>query len=264
MELRPGGIDIFYLDESGSDGWHIVTAVRIPFIRQIEDRWVIEWQSILDRATEWRRELSKRHRILFRKEIHANKLLMCKDLYHKSGRNLDPSESVAAYTDAVASLSFLPPNSIMTVAAKDSSKLFGWIGVEAAFMALMQRIRSHCEDKSENRNGMLFFDEGHDEYVRYFRRACVYLPTGSSTGGSRNLPLSMFTKDGNFKKSHFSYFIQVADLVSYAALQKIRFEAGVLNAKRAHRGHHEIYDKLPVSVVNRAVTRTRRDGIVVL
>lgn len=264
MELRPGGIDIFYLDESGSDGWHIITAVRVPFVRQTEGRWIIEWGQFLGLAESWRRALSKNHSILFRKEIHANKLLMCKDLYHKSGRNLDPTESLAVYADAISSISFLPSASIMTVAARDDSALFGWRGVEAAFMALMQRIRSHCEDRNENRNGMLFFDEGHDEYVKYFRRACVYLPTGSLSGNTRNLPLSMFTKDGNFKKSHFSYFIQIADIVSYAALQKMRFETGVLNAKRVQRGHHQLYDRLPAMTVNLAVTRLRRDGIVVL
>lgn len=264
MELRPGGIDIFYLDESGSDGWHIITAVRVPFIRHTDDSWIIKWAEYIDLATNWRRELSRRHNILFRKEIHANKLLMCKDLYHKSGRNLDPVESFSLYKDAVSSISFLPLKSLITVATRDETRLFGWRGIEAAFMALMQRIRSQCEDRNENRNGMLFFDEGHDEYVKYFRRACVYLPTGSISGGSRNLPLSMFTKDGNFKKSHFSYFIQIADVVSYAALQKMRFESGVLNAKRVQRGHHQLYDQLPQATVNLAVTRSRRDGIVVL
>jgi hypothetical protein len=264
MELRNGGIDIFYLDESGADGWHIITAVRVPFIRQNDGRWIIEWGNYLDLAKSWRKELSSKHSILFRKELHATKFLMCKDLYHKSGRNLDPVEAVAAYADAIEKVSFLPAASVMTVAAKDNSKLFTWKGIEAAFLALMQRLRSHCDDKAENRNGMLFFDEGHDEYVKLFRRACVYLPTGSSLGGTRNLPLSMFTEDGNFKKSHFSYFVQVADLVSYAALQKMRFESGVLNAKRVQREHHLLYDKLPASIVNLAVTRARKDGIVVL
>ena len=189
---------------------------------------------------------------------------MCKDLYHKSGRNLDPTESFSAYSDAISSISFLPPASVMTVAARDESSLFGWRGIEAAFMTLMQRIRSHCDDRGENRNGMLFFDEGHDEYVRYFRRACTYLPTGSVSGATRNLPLSMFTEDGNFKKSQFSYFVQIADIISYAVLQKMRFETGVLNARRVQRGHHELYDKLPTMTINLAVTRSRRDGILVL
>ena len=57
MELRPGGLDIFYLDESGSDGWHIITAVRVPFIRLTESRWIIEWGRYLDLAANWRRAL---------------------------------------------------------------------------------------------------------------------------------------------------------------------------------------------------------------
>lgn len=264
MELRPGGIDVFYLDESGADGWHIITAIRVPFIRQTDGRWIIEWGNYLDQAKDWRRKLSAKHSIFFNKEIHATKFLMCKDLYHRSGRNLDPAEAFAAYTNAMETLSFLPSASVMTVAAKDRSNLFTWKGIEAAFMALMQRLRSHCDEGLEKRNAMLFFDDGHDEYVKWFRRACVHLPTGSSIGGTRNLPLSMFTKDGNFKKSHFSYFIQIADLISYSALQKMRFETGILNAKRVQRGHHRLYDTLPKHTVNFAVTRARTDGIVVL
>lgn len=262
MELRAGGIDCFYVDESGYEGWHVTTAIRVPFLRQADGRWSFEWQGYLDQADRWRRTLSKDHSIKFRTELHGNKLVMCKGVYHKSGKNLSPEEAFSAYNDALSRITFLPKNSIITVAANEKTSLFGWTGVEASIMALLQRIRTHCDTEVENRNGLIFFDEGHDEYTRYFRRACVYLPTGSTFGPPRNVPLAMFTKDGNFKKSHFSYFIQIADLICYAALQKMRFEAGTLNAKRVNRGHHTLYDSLPRAVINLAASTKRKDGIV--
>ncbi|WP_425277743.1 DUF3800 domain-containing protein [Mesorhizobium metallidurans] len=77
----------------------------------------------------------------------------------------------------------------------------------------------------------------------------------------RNMPLSMFPKDANFKHSDMSYFIQLADLIVYAASMKIRSERGTLAAKRVGRGHHQIYDSLPKSVINLKATRKRNDGI---
>lgn len=117
-------------------------------------------------------------------------------------------------------------------------------------------------------NGLVFFDEGHVEYIGHFRRAQKYLLTGSARGawdGGRatvNLPLSMFPKDGNFKKSDLSYFLQIADLVAYAARLKLEQERGLLSAKRARRGHGGAYDAIPREVINLRATARRNDGIV--
>ena len=264
MEIRPGGLDVFYLDESGDEGVHVVTAVRVPFIRVVDGKTIFLWNDYLRAAEAWRRKLSHDHSIRFREEIHAVKLINSRDQYHKTRRNLTPDECFSAYSAALAGVDFLPENSILTVAATNATRLFGWRGVEAAFMALMQRLRTHCDSPQEKTNGMLFFDDGHDEYVRWFRRSCANLPTGSTQGGTQNLPLSMFTKDGNFKKSHFSYFVQIADLVSYGALQKLKNERGRLQEKRVRRGHHLLYDAAPAKTVNRFVTRSRGDGIALI
>jgi len=71
----------------------------------------------------------------------------------------------------------------------------------------------------------------------------------------------MFTKDANIKRSHFSYFIQAADLVAYSALQKVKHEAGMLQAKRVNLRHHALYDLIPKLSINLAATRKRMDGI---
>lgn len=71
----------------------------------------------------------------------------------------------------------------------------------------------------------------------------------------------MFPKDANIKHSDMSYFIQLADLVVYAARMKIEHEMGHLAAKRVQRGHHEVYDALPLQTINLKATTKRTDGI---
>jgi hypothetical protein len=263
--LRPEGLDIFYIDESVGNGHFISTAVRIPFLRPSDPGWSIVWEDHLDKAEAWRRALSKNHHIKFREELHAHKLLKSAGCYHKSGRNLSHSEAFNVYKDALATLTFLDPGSILTTHATTRSSLYGTQGFEAGIVTLLQRMRSQCD--AENRNGMVFFDEGHDEYINMYRRAVRHLQTGSAHGiwghggASKNIPLAMFTKDANIKRSHYSYFIQAADLVAYSALQKVKQEVGILNAKRVQRLHHTLYDAIPKASINLAVTRRRQDGI---
>lgn len=132
----------------------------------------------------------------------------------------------------------------MSSYATDISDLMGFKGVKACLYGLFQRLRSQCY--KENLNGILFFDEGHPEYISHFRRATRFLPTGSKKRAwglgetTKNLPLSMFPKDANFKSSRFSLFLQIADLVAYAARVKLESELGFLSNKRTNRGHHQI------------------------
>ena len=137
--------------------------------------------------------------------------------------------------------------------------------MSACLLTLFQRMRTQCAYRRSN--GMVFFDEGHTEYISEFRRAQKYLPTGSSKGGwsgkaTKNLPLTMFPKDANFKSSRLSYFLQIADLIAYAAGLKIEHEHGTLAAKRVSRGHHTLYDAIPPALINLKATAKRKDGIV--
>ena len=99
---------------------------------------------------------------------------------------------------------WLPPRSIMSTYATDKSELMGHKGIFAGLFGLLQRIRNQC---GAHTNGMVFFDEGHKTYIRLYRMAQKYLPTGSKFGSwengklTRNLPLTMFPKDANIKCS---------------------------------------------------------------
>jgi hypothetical protein len=82
--LRPGGIDVIYMDESARYPNFFATVVRIPFLRQKDNLWRFVWQDSYDLADQWRRSLSKAHQIRFRQELHAHEILGRKGLYQGS------------------------------------------------------------------------------------------------------------------------------------------------------------------------------------
>jgi hypothetical protein len=131
--------------------------------------------------------------------------------------------------------------------------------------ALFQRMQK--ASKANGRSGITFFDEGHGEYRKLYRKARVYLPTGSMMGSwgsslSKNIPMDAFFKDANMKQSKHSLFIQFADLVVYAALMKIRARHGGLTPWQVQHGLANAYDSIPVAALNRHASRTDPQGIV--
>ena len=266
MDLAPNGIDLFYIDEFERHPLSVASCVRIPFLKPKQGGgWEFVWSRYLDEATDWRRDLSANHFIRFREELHGYQILGRKGQYHKTWRNLTHHEAVALYHDALNTLTWLPDKSIMSIYATDKSELMGHKGIFAGLFGLFQRIRNQC---ATHTNGMVFFDEGHKSYIRLYRMAQKYLPTGSKFGGweggvlTKNLPLTMFPKDANIKCSDLSYFLQVADLVAYSVRLKLENERGHLAAKRIARGHDALYDLIPRSKLNIAATMKRKDAIV--
>jgi len=137
--------------------------------------------------------------------------------------------------------------------------------MQAALLGLLQRFGT--QTKREQTAGMVFFDEGHTEYAQLYRKSQAYMPVGSNRGGwadgaSANKPLGRFIEDGNQKRSDGSFFLQVADMVAYAALTKLKAEAGKLSTKRLALGHDKLFDQIPKTSLNLKATTKRNDGIV--
>lgn len=51
-------------------------------------------------------------------------------------------------------------------------------------------------------------------------------------------------------------------MVAYAALQKLKHQAGVLPQWRVALNHHTLYDAIPLARINALATNKRGDGIV--
>ena len=267
MRLKSGGVDIFYIDESFDRNIFVLSAVRIPFLRRDEGTWTFQWHSFFEAAKEWRTNVRAETEIPTYKELHGNKLASGRGRYLRGKHSFGQERGSEAYRTILSLLDFLPEQCIMSVASTRDTNLYGHTRLESSLYGLFQRIGVYC--RKNNRNGMVFFDEGHKEYRHLFRRATVYLPTGSMLGGwaggrlSKNMPLDMFVEAGNQQDSRYSHFIQIADLVAYAATLKIRGEKGLLTDWQAAGNLHTLYECIPQDAINtRASNRRPRDGIV--
>ncbi|UCC73028.1 MAG: DUF3800 domain-containing protein [Gemmatimonadota bacterium] len=267
MRLESGGIDIFYVDESGTPEIFAFTAIAIPFLRQVEGVWTIVWPDHFEAVKDWRRYALKTHGIPMSKEFHGVKLAAGRGRYRHGKQQFSRKAAAGVYRDLLSRLSFFPEKSIISVVATGGAHLYDKSKWEAALMALFQRMQKACSNT--NRNGLVFFDEGHGEFTKLYRRSLIYLPTGSMfpegwDGGqqTRNIPMALFTKDGNIKRSHFSYYTQVADLIVYALFLKIGKEQGTLHTWQEQNDLGDLYDQIPLSQLNTRASHSDRQGIV--
>lgn len=266
MLLKSGGIDVFYIDESHDTKRYVVTAVRIPFLRNIEGSWQIVWDGGLSAAKQWRRAIKDNLHIPTSKELHGVKLAAGRGNFLHGKYNFKKPQAARAYREILLNMYMIPDGSIMSATVKRGGTLYGREQLEAVMYALFQRMRRQCV--SNKTNAFVFFDQGHAEYRRLYRMAQVYLPTGSSAGGwaggpTKNLPLDMFVKDGNEKNSKLCYFTQAADLIAYAAFLKIKAEDGRLTPWQAANSLGDLYDNIPKNQVNLLVQKSASpDGIV--
>lgn len=264
MLLQPGGIDIFYIDESHDNRRYVVTAIRIPFVRHVENSWQIVWPDYLTLAKQWRRAVKDTLSIPVTKELHGVKLASGRGNYLHGKYNFKRKQASTAYATILSFLPMIANGSILSATAGRGRNLYGRERLEAALYALFQRMRRQCV--FNRTNALVFFDQGHPEYRKLYRMAQVYLPTGSSLGGwiggrSRNLPLDMFVKDGNEKNSEFCYFTQAADLIAYAVFLKMKGEDGSLTDWQMEHNAATFYDHIPKRHINLLVSPSR-DGIV--
>jgi Protein of unknown function (DUF3800) len=225
MHLRPGGIDVYYIDESHDGNHYVVTAVRIPFLRNNKSAWQIVWPDYLEGAKLWRKRIRDNLHIPRSKELHGVKLASGRGQFLRGKHNFKYKQAAAAYSEILHNTDFLPGEGVMSVSATKGKNLFGHKRLEAALYALFQRMRRKAV--ADKTNAIVFFDQDHPEYRRLYRMAQVRLPTGSvigqwANGTTKNMPMDMFTKDGNEKNSKDCYFTQAADLIAYAAFLKRR------------------------------------------
>lgn len=267
MRLRDGGIDIFYIDESNNRDFYVVAAVAVPFLRRVEGVWTIVWPAQFEAAKTWRQRIRDQEKVPTHKELHGNKLASGAGHFHYGKKNFSVRKATLVYREVLRAVDFLPNSSVMAVAVKRGSELYGRTRLEAAMYGLFQRMRKQCN--ARNVNAMVFFDQGHPEYRTLYRMAQRHLPTGSRAGrwssgaATENMPLDMFTKDGNEKNSRFCNFTQLADLVAYSAFLKVRSENAALLDWQAELQQGTLYDELPRAKRNllAQTNRAPQDGI---
>jgi hypothetical protein len=267
MNLQRGGIDIFYIDESHDRQHYVVSAICIPFLRNIDGIWQITWPNHLESAKAWRKFIRDSLHIPTKKELHGVKLASGRGQFLHGKVNFKYKQAANAYQQILLNMHFIPDRGIMCASASRNKYLYGHDRLEAAMYALFQRMRMKCI--ADHTNGITFFDQGHPEYRRLYRMAQTYLPTGSQLGSwgdghaTKSMPMDMFTKDANEKISKHCFFTQAADLVAYAAFLKIKGENQQLTIWQAQNALGQLYDYIPRSKVNtKASNYPPKDGIV--
>ena len=97
MLLQPGGIDVFYIDESHDNKSYVVTAVAVPFLRMVDNVLTITWKQHFEQARAWRRAIKVEHDIPVTKELHAVKLASGRGNFLKGKHNFSKPKSGAVY-----------------------------------------------------------------------------------------------------------------------------------------------------------------------
>jgi hypothetical protein len=261
MILRPGGIDIFYIDESSDGSIYAATAVTVPFLRPVDGAWHIVWPDFLRQAQFWRKELATSLKIPVSKELHGTKIMGGRGNYLYGKRQLPKDAASEYYRQILASIRHIAQFSTITVVGSRGKRLYGYDRLERVMYALFQRMRTQCARM--NVNAMFFVDQGHAEYRDLYRRAKITMPTGSMfENNGINLPLDMFVKDVNEKSSKECLFTQTADLIAFAAFDKVRHELNLSTPDQISYGFHTLYDAIPVKYINKNASRKSKDGIV--
>ncbi|MGK7652403.1 DUF3800 domain-containing protein [Roseovarius sp. B08] len=272
MSLPCTTLSTVYADESDDKTRFVLAFVNVPTAEIVQPehdwdsaRFLNKWESSFASVIKWRQYLRDKHGIPVAKELKGRKLAKGQNRYKNGNLPLYGPPAIRAYKDALDQLAFLPDQSIFSICATRGFHLYGYYKLEACLNAAFQRIET--QNKRSGQKSLLMFDEGHGEYRTLFRKACRYLPTGSRMGGwsdgtsTANKPLSTSIEDVNFKDSRQSHFIQIADLIAYATLLKVKSERSDLTEKekRLHLG--SLHDAIPRNLLNTKVHTGGTDGI---
>ncbi len=140
---------------------------------------------------------------------------------------------------------------------------------------LMQSVRDKLSEEDAELIGtrlmiyraraFIIADEGREpEITRAFRRMHVHNPVPSQYGvwpsgaRTRNIPTDRLIEDPVFKKSHRSYFLQLADCAAFALLKREVAPTPLVNKY----GIHEMFDDTLARICFRPACRTDPLGIV--
>ena len=210
---------IAYIDESGDTG---ISSLRSSatftlgcVLIDAED-----WNDEFDDLIEMRRRLRDRFKIPVRAEIKANYLVRSSGALNSV--QLSPGERSLIYRAHLKQLAASGKMQAFGIVVHKSMENSGEIVLAAAWKPLLQRLE-RASFHSDQSPMLIIHDEGANPTIRKLaRQSRRHLLAGSATGtGSLSVPFSKLVEDPFPKASHESYFLQLADLVAYAAFRRL-------------------------------------------
>jgi hypothetical protein len=205
-----------YVDESGDTGDVAQQGSSHTYslgCLLIEDT---AWPTAFDEILTLRRNLRAKFGLPMRAEVKASYLI-------RSGGpiralNLTPTQRRLIFRAHLRVLTSLPARAFAIVIDKrngNHSDVF-----DTAWETLFQRLER--TSTKEQQTLLLMHDEGENDRVRaWLRRSRRYLTAGGAYGGSFRYAATQLIDDAVPRKSQHSYFIQVADLIAYAAFRSV-------------------------------------------
>ena len=206
-----------YYDESGDQGREKGSATyTLGGVLVDAD----DWPDLFDELLELRRSLRDQYRILLRHEVKSNYLIRGSgDL---AGLNLSPSERRNVWEQHFEFLGQRSDRVRAYGVVIQKEKMLKWRNPrEVSWEYALQRLH---QTTRERQSVMIIHDEGDNAATRQLIRKARRLNTPRSafgTGSLGNQPIRQIIDDAVPRNSAQSYFLQLADLVAYAAFRTV-------------------------------------------
>ena len=203
-----------YFDESGDAG--LTNSPTRFFVLSCVLIHKDQWLSTLDSLIKMRGMIRKKYAISTRPEIKST------DIRRGRGPLLSlrwsPEKRLEFYRNLMRyQANFLKEIIVFSIAIdKQAAAQRSREARESAWEFAIQRVNRFCEDKEDA--AMIFPDEGHGIFIkRMIRKMRRHhrIPRHWGTG-TFEVPTDRIIEDPNDRKSHDSYFIQLADWNAYA------------------------------------------------
>jgi len=207
-----------YVDESGDTGSVSAGGSRTYTLGCVlidADRW----PGCFDELLLFRRRLRDSMNLPIRAEVKANYLIRNSGDLRPVGLARDARRVI--FRAHMRILRELPARAFAVVVDKKKVERAPAGHFDLAWETLLQRLSRTSEQESET--FAIVHDEGEDVAIRKLvRRARRYLTAGSAFGyGSLRVDARLLVDDPTPRKSNHSYFVQLADLVAYAAFRSV-------------------------------------------
>jgi hypothetical protein len=206
-----------YVDESGDTGVSQGSSLTYTLGCVLID--ADHWPDAFDNFLDFRRRVRDSFGVPMRAEIKANYLL--RNSGPLRGLHLAPAQRHLIYRAHLRMVDHLPARAFAITVDKRNKSTTPKHIFDLAWEGLLQRLeRTSTKEKV---TFMISHDEGENDSVRrWVRQSRRYLTAGSAYGaGTLTNPARRLVDDPIPRKSDQSYFIQLADLVAYAAFRSV-------------------------------------------